>query len=67
MSTKPNDAKRKLRRKDDADETAERLFDMVRDAKPDQEVTDAIASALREESRAAFERGRVVGFAEGLR
>lgn len=37
----------RVRRKDGADEIAERLFDMVRDAKPDQEVTDAIAAELR--------------------
>ena len=44
---KPVDPKKRPRRKDGADEIAERLFDMVRDAKPDQEVTDAIASELR--------------------
>lgn len=36
-----------MRRRDGADEIAERLFDMVRDAKPDQEVVDAIAVELR--------------------
>lgn len=36
-----------MRAKDEADETAEKLFNMVRDEKPDQEVTDAIAEALR--------------------
>jgi hypothetical protein len=40
-------AKGKLRRKDGADEIAERLFDMVRAEKPDQEVIDAIAVELR--------------------
>jgi len=39
--------KGKGRYRDGADEIAERLFDMVRDAKPDQEVIDAIASELR--------------------
>lgn len=34
-----------MRRKAGADEIAERLFDMVRDAKPDQEVIDAIAAS----------------------
>ena len=38
---------RKQRRRDGADAIAERLFDMVRDAKDDQEVTDAIAAELR--------------------
>lgn len=37
----------KGRRKDGADEVAERLFAMVRDGKDDQEVTDAIAAELR--------------------
>jgi len=36
-----------MRKIDWADREAERLFDMVRDAKPDQEVVDAIAAALR--------------------
>lgn len=40
-------ARAKGRRKDGADEIAERLFDLVRDAKPDQEVIDAIAVELR--------------------
>lgn len=48
--TNPTDTcrpKSKLRRKDGADEIAERLFDMVRDAKPDEEVINAIATELR--------------------
>lgn len=43
----PQAVPKRMRRKDGADNEAERLFDMVRDAKPDQEVIDAIATALR--------------------
>jgi hypothetical protein len=36
-----------MKRKDGADEIAERLFELVRQDKPDQEVIDAIAAELR--------------------
>ncbi len=37
-----------MRELDEFDYEAERLFDLVRDAKPDQEVIDTIAEALRQ-------------------
>lgn len=36
-----------MRKKDWADEEADRLFDLVRDAESDESVTDAIAASLR--------------------
>jgi hypothetical protein len=47
MRTAPQPSRGKGRKKDGADAIAEKLFDMVRDGKDDQAVTDAIAAELR--------------------
>ena len=48
-----------MKRKDGADKVAEKLFDMVRDEKPDQEVIDAIAAELRKAAKIAWDDVRL--------
>ena len=46
-----------MRRKDEADKIAERLFDMVRDAVDDQKVIDAIAAEIRKAAQGPRKMG----------
>lgn len=46
-----------MRKKDEADEIAERLFDMVRDQKDDQDVIYAIAAELRNAAQGPRKHG----------
>ena len=46
-----------MKRRDEADEIAERLFDMVRDAVDDQKVIDAIAAEIRKTAQGPRKMG----------
>jgi hypothetical protein len=52
--------------RDQHDEQADKLFDMVRDAKPDKVVVRAIAKALRCAARQAWTDGMGVGYKAGM-
>jgi hypothetical protein len=56
-----------MKTKDELDTKAARLFALIRTMKSEPRIVTAIAKELRRESNAAFERGRVVGFGEGMR
>lgn len=52
--------------RDQHDEQADNLFDMVRDGKPDENVVRAIAKALRRTARQAWTDGMGVGYKAGM-
>lgn len=54
---RPTKCRKEIRRRDEADEIAEGLFDLVRDAADDQKVIDAIAAAIRKAAQGPRKMG----------